>query len=272
MNDTNKISELFMNNDYREINHRPSFIDIDKCFNKDNTRKPADTKTILIWNKFDYKYHLGLTNDNKTESCMQCGHHKCYITKDRNMLKTSDGILFSLENIAMHNLPKFRRSTQRWIVLYREAPIQSYMEWIQIDGLFNWTMTYHTKHTDIWVPYGYKIKRTTPRTEKEVQSMYKILPSEPKVLWVARNCRAKDRNRVIRELSETDLKVDILGTCANSEDPCILYAGSDPSCPNYGLDFILQYKFYLAFENCHCEDYLTEKVNCTIHYKIFVLF
>lgn len=66
------------------------------------------------------------------------------------------------------------------------------------------------------------------------------------ILWIAKNCRATNgREHYIEKLMEY-IDVDSYGECLNNKD-----FPSDQS----RLDLISEYKFYLAVENCNCEDY-----------------
>lgn len=56
-----------------------------------------------------------------------------------------------------------------------------------------------------------------------------------------------DRLGYIHQL-EKYMRIDLYGRCGNL------------TCPENCTTFLQQnYKFYLAFENCNCEDYVTEK-------------
>lgn len=69
-----------------------------------------------------------------------------------------------------------------------------------------------------------------------------------RILWFVSNCHAKTkRNQIAKQLGKL-YPIDQFGKCSKS---------------NRSVDFeqlLFQYKFYLAFENSYCEDYITEKV------------
>ena len=70
-------------------------------------------------------------------------------------------------------------------------------------------------------------------------------------LWIVSNCGVHDRNKYVKELQNNSVKVDVLGMCGR-KDPC----NRNISC----LETLFsKYKFYIAFENSHCEDYISEK-------------
>lgn len=69
-----------------------------------------------------------------------------------------------------------------------------------------------------------------------------------RILWFVSNCHAKTkRNQIAKQLAKF-YPIDQFGKCSKS---------------NRSADFeqlLFQYKFYLAFENSYCQDYITEKV------------
>jgi hypothetical protein len=74
------------------------------------------------------------------------------------------------------------------------------------------------------------------------------------VAWVVSNCKAPSlRSEYVKELAK-HIAVDVFGKCGNH------------SCPlsNCFSTIEKQYKFYLAFENSYCNDYLTEKLYRTL--------
>lgn len=74
------------------------------------------------------------------------------------------------------------------------------------------------------------------------------------ILWYVSNCSNDRTNRVAYAESlanATSLKIDILGLCGKNKTQ----EEAD----------IQDYKFYLAFENSFCKDYITEKFFKVLH-------
>jgi len=70
------------------------------------------------------------------------------------------------------------------------------------------------------------------------------------VVWIASNCGASNgRQYYIKELMKY-IEIDSYGKCLNNKE----YPKDVPTD-----DIIKEYKFYLAFENSNCKDYVTEK-------------
>ncbi|KAK3604613.1 hypothetical protein CHS0354_027466 [Potamilus streckersoni] len=119
------------------------------------------------------------------------------------------------------------------------------------NGVFNWTQTYR-RDSDIFNPYG-EFRSTT---SKEAESVTKQLVSESyfrkknnSALIINSNCNDNARRFRIVDILSKYINVDQYGECGRgcprNRDSC------DKLHPSY--------KFYLAFENSFCRDYITEK-------------
>jgi hypothetical protein len=77
----------------------------------------SDRKLVLLWNDFfdNPNYVMPLKAD-------QCPRSECDFTSDRKHFDTADAVLFHLPNLNGNDLPTFKRSNQRWILLNHESP------------------------------------------------------------------------------------------------------------------------------------------------------
>ena len=87
---------------------------------------------------------------------------------------------------------------------------------------------------DVWPTDGHSINR-----------------KKDSVLWIHSNCGETKRNNYVKELEQNGIVIDKYGRCGKP-DPC----RRNRTCVR---QWMAQYKFYLAFENSNCEDYITEK-------------
>lgn len=136
---------------------------------------------------------------------------------------------------------------QVWIIYLLECPYHT--DRFQYNDLINWTATYR-RDSDIvtpyekWIYYDEKAKRSW--TTKRNYAANKTR----QVAWFVSNCNARNgRLRYAHELRK-HIPVDIYGVCGPLK------------CPRTRECFQLleaKYKFYLAFENSNCVDYITEK-------------
>src|SRR3984957_3479943 len=128
-------------------------------------------------------------------------------------------------------------------------------------------MTYR-QDSDIVHDYGRFILRNRSQTIRDHQSIDFYLSSidnrstfdikkeftnrENRILWFVSNCNAQTkRYQIAKQLSQY-FPIDQYGRCSNSKNKTYLSSA----------DFertLFRYKFYLAFENSHCQDYITEK-------------
>ncbi|CAH1800818.1 unnamed protein product, partial [Owenia fusiformis] len=177
-----------------------------------------------------------------------------------------------------HLLPTYRPNNQVWIFRNLESPI-SLMHSLQplsklsnllnnLDFRFNWTWGYQ-RNCDIWEPYGYfngthaKYRNITidiSDNKKTIENINFAANKSKLVFWAVSNCAPWSRRDVYVEKLNEYIPVDIFGECG--EFRC----KKNSQCEN---DFYKPYKFYLAFENSICKDYITEKLwRCLVVWKV----
>ncbi|XP_041366106.1 alpha-(1,3)-fucosyltransferase C-like isoform X2 [Gigantopelta aegis] len=187
---------------------------------------------------------------------------KCTLVKSGNNLSAFDAVIFNAVGYP-ENLPPRKVPGQVWVYFTLESPYHSAdykfnrPEW---RNMFNWTMTYRAD-SNIWYPYGRIRKR-----EKPIQLDFQGLTKNKTKLaaWFVSHCRTPgERHKYVQKMKKT-ISVDIFGGCG------------DKKCPPNNVTLCGQmlsrdYKFYLAFENSLCYDYLTEKVFHYIEQQIVLV-
>jgi glycoprotein 3-alpha-L-fucosyltransferase len=79
-----------------------------------------------------------------------------------------------------------------------------------------------------------------------------IIRGTLQVAWFVSNCGARNRRLQYAHELQKHIPVDIYGSCGTKKCP--------RSTANKCFDMLdRDYKFYLAFENSNCKDYITEK-------------
>jgi len=113
-------------------------------------------------------------------------------------------------------------------------------------------MTYRSD-SDIPSPYGKVQRRLVKRKSGEV---FKNNYNRSKLVsWTVSNCYPRSkRNEIAKQLGKF-VPVDIYGRCGKYTCP-EAYSSLGHGCHKYQENI---YKFYLAFENSMCDDYVTEK-------------
>jgi len=117
-------------------------------------------------------------------------------------------------------------------------------------NVFNWTATYRTDST---VVAPYERWQYFNENARVADQGYNYAENKTrKVAWFVSNCGARNgRLQYARELAKY-IEVDIYGACGTKRCP----RTEASKCFNM---LNTDYKFYLAFENSNCKDYITEK-------------
>ena len=212
----------------------------------DNQKKVNQSKIIIFWTK--YKQRRWINKD----SWVKCGIYKCLITSNYSLMPYADAVVFrgfdsSLAQDIEHALsnPKPRLTHQYWIYYNSESALRTHNLPINItkyEPVFNLTMTYKL---DSDIVYGYG--RVVPGKHLDgYDSKRNYLEGRNVTAFaVISNCYHR-RLDYIHELQKY-MDIDIYGRCHGK-----------PICRKcWGI--AKQYKFFLAFENSLCADYVTEK-------------
>jgi alpha-1,3-fucosyltransferase len=238
-------------------------------------------KIILMWNEW---------NSIMAEpfSRIQCPTNSCLFTSDMSMIHQSDVVVLHFDTL--NDFPVNRQSHQIFVFYHLESPENTAS--VLMDDprfrydYFNWTMTYR-RDSDIFLRdyYGsvvskvstngsnrehrYKYytsgKRNNSSNILEVtrdvtaefskKSFIELIRRKSKmIMWLVGNCFTTiRREEYVRQLSK-HVHVDIFGKCTQD-------------CPSNCDEMIRNnYKFYLAFENSWCPDYITEKFSRPLLY------
>ncbi|KAL4223875.1 hypothetical protein ACF0H5_017339 [Mactra antiquata] len=223
-------------------------------------------KRILKW--------TGVFKRDSTKSDLECLKNcsaRCELILNRANIRDADAVHFHLSDLwskvwrigtkSIIDLPKYRTPDQVWILGNMEPPPHLWGNIKVFNGLFNWTNWYRLDSDVMW-PYGgvYKLSEREQKEAREVLNGRNFFKEKTKEIVVrTSNCfDPGQRYRMVSKLSKY-LEVDGFGKCYNrlcgkSTDPM------DTSCD----DELKQYKFYLAFENDLCRDYITEKYWLTL--------
>lgn len=179
----------------------------------------------------------------------QCLVNRCRFTYDKKMASKADAVVFGNPNqIRVHPPLQKTNRNQIWILSAIEAPPNTGRH-RNYHGLFNWTMTYRTDSI-IVTPY-FKYKTFTQVTSLPPKNFAE--GRTKKVVWFVSNCNRVNSGRMAyaRELQQY-IPVDVYGRCGDRKCP-----KTNPRCKTMVKT---DYKFYLAFENNKCKNYMTEKI------------
>lgn len=215
--------------------------------------------TVLFWSpayKKPENWFWWFNTDIRKNTCPSL---PCHYTTDRNKLNVSDAVLFNVYDTDVDlevediktQLPPYRFEHQRWVFFTVEPPTMRPVskKIARLDGLFNWTMTYR-RDSDIYAHFGKLL--LTPNQTLPLDYDYSRNKTK-QAAWFVSHCPTEGRREdYVRELQKY-INVDIYGRCGPLK---CAHSQADQCYHQLTLD----YKFYLAFENIICRDYVTEKL------------
>ncbi|KZC13922.1 PREDICTED: alpha-(1,3)-fucosyltransferase 7-like [Dufourea novaeangliae] len=228
---------------------------------------------ILIWmhGKFLERRHIKRFTKKKFSPWQNCSVTKCMLTYRSRDIAIADAVIFHLHLTKdISELPARQHRRQRWIFLTDESPMHTFLygnqQISEYNGLFNWSMSYRMD-SDIPVPYGRVVRRS--RLNSGIANFPKDFIKKSKTKLVAvmgSNCAGiKRRWKYVSELkSILRNELDIYGKCLT---------GNVTACPGHfdrDCEALNAYKFYLAFENSNCKEYITEKVFWNGYHKLAI--
>ena len=215
-------------------------------------------KTILIYTALFNSQEW--PNFKSIEGDIFLKKHGCPVTNCRLMYNIENVELSNADIVVFHDrdMPNsftlkllndtVRPKDQIWVYFTGENPLHSTHNVAYLDDLFDWTMTYKLD-SSVWLPY-FRYHDKKFETQKSLTNYAK---SKKKLIaWLASDCGLM-RERIVYELQQL-LPVHVGGHCSRFF-PDKLDCKSTEECDNK----IKEYKFYLAFENKLCDDYITEK-------------
>ena len=210
-------------------------------------------KKLIIFN-----LNLGLGN-KKPFVDNNCPLTNCEITNNRNYVNESDAIVFHMGE-QFKGLPKWRHASQRWVFFFYESPLTDF-DFTEYNGLFNLSLTYkiNSNATSLYYaqnPFSWELNEA-------FDEKYDFFAEKSKFsAIIVSNCNDKSKRLdYINDLKKY-IPVDIFGNCGS---PCPKKFEGDNSCK---LNVMNNYKFYFAFENSICKDYITEKFFGILNYNI----
>ena len=179
----------------------------------------------------------------------KCPVPECTILSDESVSHLADALLISEMTYFnwLDYVPK--PPHQLWIAQHWESAAHDRIDTFLLRRYINWTVSYRRDST-VAINYG-KYVQTRPSNSSQPMVDYSAGKTK-QVAWLVSNCYARNnRLEYAHELAKY-IDIDIYGACGrlscNRTGP--------ESCHNL---LIKHYRFFLAFENSNCKDYITEK-------------
>ena len=158
-------------------------------------------------------------------------------------------------------MPQKREPWQRWVYFNIESPYFAMLDYIGnyvMDDFkgklaFNWTMTYRTD-SDVPMLHGWTVNKTAEEREKADSEIKTVMSEKTKLVSaLVSNCYyvRNGRGAYMKELGK-HMNLDVIGSCGTIK--------CDGHYTKNACGKVKQYKFYLAFENSNCRDYISFKI------------
>lgn len=238
-------------------------------------------KIILYWNEWDS------VMGNQPLIDGLCPVTSCIFTPDRSLLNHSHVVLFFANNETKLNdaLPEYRQPHQRFVFVARHASIElnSLISALTEDdriryNFFNWTMTYRRdsdivfresfgaiKNAPELMDRGRKTKKMfsplqlMKRPSVRARAVSRIGSKKKLAAWFPKQCSTSVRREEYARQLGQHVPVDVYGQCGN--------LSCDFECYQNSFNTIrADYKFYLAFEEFWCADYVTPEFYKVLDY------
>ena len=237
-----------------------------------------NTKIILLWNKW-YGNPDGMVSGFGfgDDMFMSCPVSNCRTSNDRRLLNYSSAVMFHMwPDFNGSDLPGVRWPHQRYIMNFFEPPARAPGTPRDIwpfnevpDPFFNWTFTYRRDSdipSNIYGDYHF-IKGSLERNvvgdfykEESLDDFYGVNITGKTIMaaWFSSHCPTQTKREDFAFELAKHIRVDIYGKCGGSK---ALECRRAEVSGGETCDDVLakDYLFYLALENCVCQDYVSEK-------------
>ncbi|XP_055348828.1 alpha-(1,3)-fucosyltransferase fut-3-like [Paramacrobiotus metropolitanus] len=212
----------------------------------------SSPKLILFWNKFFNHDHPDLH-----VSFAGCAVQTCTTTNNRSRLRESSAVVIHAGNVKIQDLPPTRHPAQYFIFFHMENPFRTTPNfrlplW---RNYFNLTWTYR-RDSDVRSVFYVNLYRRRNWWTDAPGKRHMLKERKNAAVALVSHCAAEShRDEYTRTLGRY-FPADSLGKCRSKDGEW----AQDES-------IIGQYKFYLAFENGYCKDYITEKPLRGLYYE-----
>ncbi|XP_055353805.1 alpha-(1,3)-fucosyltransferase C-like [Paramacrobiotus metropolitanus] len=239
-----------------EITFQPEEV----AFN-DSVAYPANSRhqhVILMWTKFygdDFVPSLRLHQEAES-GIRQCPHSNCLLSNDRRRYRDSAALVFHMRDFSWDDVPLQRRPEQYYVFYSLESPVHTFGNLDRQRGFFNLTFTYRLDSDVVTDSY---FQHFHPSLINEQQLDELLTKKAGFAVTFVSNCHwIPSRRDVYVKLLANYVHVDIYGKCGSKQ--------CSTDTPEICDQLVADYKFYLAFENSVCKDYVTEKIHRAFNY------
>lgn len=217
------------------------------------------THVILAWTPIfgDWSFWYPPGHGRRPFANALCRRDDCYLTTDRAYVDSAAAVLFHCRD-RFASWPRVRPPDQLYGVVCHESPSNS--DFGPYGDRINVTLTYR-RDSDVYFPQCW----FEPLAERSGARTYRLrnplAARRYSVVWPVSNCRTASKRELYAERLQRHADVHVYGACGAYR------------CPKSRSDhcmrqFARSYKFYLAFENSLCVDYVSEKFFAPLQYEL----
>ncbi|XP_065067181.1 glycoprotein 3-alpha-L-fucosyltransferase A-like [Rhopilema esculentum] len=221
-----------------------------------------DTKVILLYSTFFFQRHWSWMVGKQTlEHFGSCDRYKdCLVTYDMSWINDAHAVLFHGRDLEADYKRQYQpeqlrrvqdkisKKDQKWIYLSHENPKNDPLMYGKYNGIFHWLATFD-RNSNIFIPYTNYIAKKNPHKVTRNYAKEKT----GLVAWAVSNCGLLREDYAL-ELQKY-ITLTVYGLCSKRFKNQRSCAHFNDACSKE----LSTYKFYLAFENDFCHDYVTEK-------------
>ncbi|XP_064086233.1 3-galactosyl-N-acetylglucosaminide 4-alpha-L-fucosyltransferase FUT3-like isoform X2 [Macrobrachium nipponense] len=213
---------------------------------------------ILAWKQteVDEEKFIREFGEEKLDPFRFCSVKNCKLVIEDHYAHKADAIIFQMHRTkSASTYPRRTNFRQRWIWLTTEGPYHT-LNFAQdkdishYNGIFNWSMSYRM-NSDVPVPYGRTVKMSGEEASNYEKVDYFNIKAKLAAAMMS-NCNGENNRTAYVKQLQKYIEIDVYGPCFQIKQ-----------CHgHHNRDCVLlhEYKFFLAFENSNCKEYITEKV------------
>ncbi|XP_021370474.1 alpha-(1,3)-fucosyltransferase C-like isoform X2 [Mizuhopecten yessoensis] len=173
--------------------------------------------------------------------------YKCDMTVNSKYSASAKAVIFHGPGLG-RTAPKKSRG-QIWIMHGLESPQHYSNDLSEWKNVFNWTFTYR-RDSDILQTYSGFISVPTKISISNITELWKT--KDRIAAWMVSHCHTHSKREKYANLLRKTTDIHVYGGCGQFK------------CPSSNADNCMgllqkHYRYYLAFENSLCLDYVTEK-------------
>ncbi|KRX74131.1 Alpha-(1,3)-fucosyltransferase 5 [Trichinella sp. T6] len=252
----------------RMVDHFPTFTDYIINNNYNHSEQGATVQKpllILMWENYSDAY---ITD----EFLSKCPQLNCRIHYDRSLVKQSAAVVHYDRTINFYNMPpRHRQLNQHYVFFLMETPhhVSDKVFWKNNLNYYTLTMSYR-RDSDIFSPFGYLKKRDVPiKLSDDHLKMITKSKTDLAACLVSYCSTPSQRELYMAELQK-HIDIHVYGKCGTRH--CLKESSCPKDCQCEKM-IASRYKFYIAFENSVCKDWVTEKIfNRMDRYMVPIVF